>query len=699
MKRLLLSMVFVVLGILLLTEGVLAEEGGAAGPDTFARITQPDTNFDVQYLSVAASTSACNPTDITYVYWDLTGITNTAVVHIASLTLTTNYASGTDGVILGLYAVESGWHEETLTWATAPALGALIETRPAPTAAGQPVTFNSAALIAYLNSKVRSGADHASFALRFTEGCSLFALARFDDRDSGLASPTMHLEYEIYVPDLTIYKTGPAVTYPGDVITYTLAYSNIGIAIAPYINIVDVLPLEMTVHDSGGAIVLPQPDNTLRWEVFDLAPGDSGVLTFTAIISPTFSGILMNTATITTTAVESDTTNNVSPPVVTEVLAPDLAIHKSGPTIASPGDVIEYTLVYTNIGNAPAPYVTITDALPPQTTVYDHSGRVILPLPGQTLTWEVVNLAPGDSGVITITVIVNPTFTGLVTNTATITTTIFDSNTTNNVSLPAVTEIRAPDLAIHKRGPATAYPGELIEYTLIYTNVGDAPAPYITITDVLPPQLTVYDHTGTVLQPLPGHTLTWEVFNLAPGDSGVLTITALVSPTFTGLLTNTASIATPIFDSDVTNNVTPPVVTEIRAPDLAIHKTGPATAYPGDVIEYTLVYTNVGDAPAPYVTITDLLPANTQLYDHTGTVILPRPAEQLTWEIFNLAPNAGGTLTVSVIISPTFTGWLTNTVTIATTAPEIYVNNNVNAAWTLVGPHLIYLPLVMRLFR
>ena len=574
MKRFVLPMFIVMVCSALLAEGVIALGLSTLDHDTFVRVTQPDTNFNGAYLSVAASTSACNATDVTYVRWNLSDIPTTGFVYTAALTLTANYASGTDGVLLGLYETESGWLEETLTWATSPAWGALIETRPAPTASGQTVTFDSAALRDYLNRTIRSGTGQASFALRFTEGCRLFALARFDDRESGPTGPATHLEYEIHIPDL--------------------------------------------------------------------------------------------------------------------------AVHKRGPATASPGDVIEYTLVYTNTGNALAPYVTITDALPPQTTVYDHSGTIVLPLPDQTLTWEVFDLAPGDSGVLTFTALISPTFSGLLTNTATITTTAVESNTTNNTSPPVVTEVRAPDLAILKDGPATAFPGDMITYTLVYSNAGNAPAPYVTITDVLPPHVTALDHTGTIVLPLPGQTLTWEIFDLAPGDGGVLTITAIVSPTFTGLLTNTAMITTTIFDSDATNNVTPPVVTAIRAPDLTIHKAGPATAYPGEVITYTLAYANAGDALAPYVTITDLLPPNTQLYDHSGTVLLPSPDDTLTWEVYNLAPGASGTLTVSVIIGPQFTGWLTNTATISTTMPETITVNNTSAVLTLVTPHIIYLPLVMR---
>lgn len=443
MKRLLLAMLFVGLG-LLLAEGVLSEEGGAAGPDVFVRITQPGVNFNAAYLSVAASTSACNPTDVTYVHWDLSEIPTTAFVHNASLTLTANYATGTDGVVLGLYETESGWLEETLTWATSPALGALIETRPAPTTSGQAVTFNSAALRNYLNSKIGSGVGQASFALRFTEGCRLFALARFDDRESGITGPAMYLEYKLYLPDLAIDKSGPATASPGEVIEYTLVYSNTGNGFAPYVTITDVLPPHLTALDHTGTIMLPLPGQTLTWEVFDLAPGEGGVLTITAIVSPTFTGLLTNTATITTTAVESNTTNNTSPPIITEVRAPDLTIHKTGPAIAYQGDVITYTLSYSNTGNTTAPYVTITDLLPLNTQLYDHSGTVLLPSPDRTLTWEVFNLAPGASGTLTVSVAIDLTYTGWLTNTVTIATTTPEVVVDNNMSTVSTQVVSLP---------------------------------------------------------------------------------------------------------------------------------------------------------------------------------------------------------------------------------------------------------------
>lgn len=570
---------WILLGLVLLmahSVAVWARPAIPPGDDSYVDVNSPDDNFNGNLLEVSASTARCEPTSMTFLQWNLLHIPAYSIVHTATLTLTVNYAMNADAAQVALYATGDTWSEDTLTYVNAPAKGVKIESQPVP-AMGHVLTFNSEALRAYLEEQL-AGNQRASFVL-FLEGvCSTgYTFVLFNDRESGTDIPDLYLETEARPVDLAIGKTGPAVAFPGQAITYTLVYTNVGNIPVNYALITDVLPIEVRAYDDLDPFF--PPGNTLTWEIFDLAPGDSGVLTITAIVSPTFTGLLTNTATIATLALEDDLTDNVS--------------------------------------------------------------------------------------------------------------------------LPVVTEVRAPDLALHKSGPATAYPGDVIEYTLVYTNIGNAAASYITVTDVLPPHITVFDHTGTVMLPSLDNTLIWQIPSLAPGDSGILTMTAIISPTFTGLLTNTATIATASFEGDLTNNVAQPVVTAVRAPDLAIHKTGPATAYPGDVIEYTLVYTNVGDALAPYVTITDLLPLNVQLYDHTGTIILPHPAGQLTWEVFNLAPNAGGTLTVSVVISPTFTGWLTNTVTIATTAPELVTDNNTGVAWTQVlSPpvvwHYLYLPLVMR---
>jgi uncharacterized repeat protein (TIGR01451 family) len=148
----------------------------------------------------------------------------------------------------------------------------------------------------------------------------------------------------------------------------------------------------------------------------------------------------------------------------------DVSIVKSvTPAVATPNDVVTYTLTFTNIGPQPARDVLIIDAVPLTLTniSYTNTGAVITPTGSFSYTWEVEDLAPGQGGVIIITGIV-PTSLGSVfdlPNHAEITTTTSDPTPSNNVStasntidairrvyLPVVFNdyVPAPDLVIEQ---------------------------------------------------------------------------------------------------------------------------------------------------------------------------------------------------------------------------------------------------------
>jgi uncharacterized repeat protein (TIGR01451 family) len=443
MKHLLLVSLAVVYALL----SVTAAQAHPASPpnhDVYVDVNTPDENFNGNFLEASASTASCEPTTLTFLQWDLSHIPAYAAVPTATLTLTTTFVTNVEATQVALYATGDAWTEDTLTYATAPTLGTKLDSQPAP-AAGAALTFSSEALRLYLEEQLAENRI-ASFALLLEGTCSWgVTLVLFNDREQGVDVPDLYLETVTRPVDLAIHKTGPAFAAPGQTITYTLFYTNVGNIPVNYAIITDTLPAEVHVYDYTDSIILPLPGNLLMWERFDLAPGDSGALTITAIVNPAFTGLLTNTATITTTtAVESDPTNNTAAPVVTVVQAPDLAIHKSGPATAHPGDIIEYTLAYTNTGDAPAAYVAITDLLPLHTQLYGHSGTVLLPMPDNALTWELFNLAPGASGTFTVTVTIDPTYTGWITNTATLSTTTPEVVLDNNVDTAATQVIAMP---------------------------------------------------------------------------------------------------------------------------------------------------------------------------------------------------------------------------------------------------------------
>ncbi|HOT90750.1 MAG TPA: DNRLRE domain-containing protein [Anaerolineae bacterium] len=431
--------------------GVAAASAYPASPpnhDTYVDVNSPDDNFNANLLELSGSTSSCELTSFTFLQWNLSHIPAYAEVTTATLALTVTGAMNVEAATrVALYATGDAWTEDTLTYANAPALGTKLDSQPLPLE-GETLIFSNDALRLYLEDQLAENRI-ASFALLLEGTCSSgVTMVLFNDREQGVDFPELYLETAIRPADLALAKAGPSVAYPGQMVTYTLTYTNVGNIPVSMARVTDTLPMQVQVRDYTEPATLSLMDNTMTWDLTNLAPGVGGVLTVTGIVDPGFTGVFTNVATIATTTIESDTTNNVTPPIVTTVLAPDLAIHKSGPTIASPGDVITYTLTYTNVGNASAPYVTITDLLPQTVQLYAHSGTVIMPSPAVSLTWEVFNLAPNAGGILTVSVVVSPTFTGWLTNTATIATTAPEVAFANNTSV-AYTFVESPPPARH----------------------------------------------------------------------------------------------------------------------------------------------------------------------------------------------------------------------------------------------------------
>ncbi|MBN1810401.1 MAG: DUF11 domain-containing protein [Anaerolineae bacterium] len=122
----------------------------------------------------------------------------------------------------------------------------------------------------------------------------------------------------LHVPavDLRIVQSAdPAsVLHPGDSITYTLTYSNAGPATARHVIITDLLPsaLVSPVVTFSGAAIAWQVDHRFTWDVADLAEGEGGVITITAVVDVSFAGLFANTMVIDTTAVDADAANNTA---------------------------------------------------------------------------------------------------------------------------------------------------------------------------------------------------------------------------------------------------------------------------------------------------------------------------------------------------------------------------------------------------
>jgi uncharacterized repeat protein (TIGR01451 family) len=261
-----------------------------------------------------------------------------------------------------------------------------------------------------------------------------------------------------------------------------------------------------------------------------------------------------------------------------------------------------------------------------------------------------------------------------------------------------------PDLWINKHSSnPNSRPGDQVAFTLTYGNRGGAPASSVRITDTLPSGLLFVDaspppQSGTMLLPW----LVWDIGNLpAQSESASIVITATVAPTVTfwSTLTNTVSIATASPELETANNEAQAGVL-VSPPDVWITKhSSDTTRRPGDQVVFTIAYGNQGLVPADSVRITDTLP-NELFFVEASPPPLSGPtlSSRLTWDIGNLpAQSEPAHIVITATVAPTATLWrtLTNTVSIATTSPELETVNNVAQA-TIYVTYRVYLPLVMR---
>jgi uncharacterized repeat protein (TIGR01451 family) len=122
----------------------------------------------------------------------------------------------------------------------------------------------------------------------------------------------------------------------------------------------------------------------------------------------------------------------------------------------------------------------------------------------------------------------------------------------------------AVDLRIVKNASAALVdPGQVLTYTLAITNAGPSNAPSVTVVDVLPTSLGYVSATGPGWTcNAAGGTVTCDYGSLTVGPAPSITLVTTVELTATGLITNTASVSSPLPDlmpADNTDTVTTPV--------------------------------------------------------------------------------------------------------------------------------------------
>jgi uncharacterized repeat protein (TIGR01451 family) len=456
--------------------------------------------------------------------------------------------------------------------------------------------------------------------------------------------------------DVSIVKTlttaGPFTV--GQSITYTLFIANAGPSIATNVQTTDT-PTNLTITNvtGGGCSALP-------CTIASLGVAANATITVTATI--TAAGAFDNTATVAATEPDPNSSNNTdnSGNGGTAAASADVSIVKTL-TTAGPYSInqsITYTLFVANAGPSIATNVQVTDT-PSNLTITNVTGGGCAALP-----CTIASLGVGANVTITVTATIKPADT--FDNSATVSATEPDPNTTNNTdSTGNGGEVgAAADVSVVKTlttaGPFIAT--QTISYTLFVANAGASTATNVQVTDT-PANLTITSVSGGGCTALP-----CTLPALAAGANVTIDVTATINAQ--GSFDNTATVSATEPDTDLSNNTDNSGNGGEAGPaaDVSMVKTlitsGPFTA--GQSISYTLVVANAGPSTATSIQVTDT-PTNLTI-TNVGGACNSLPC--------TLTLTSGANATITVTAKITAAGAFDNSATASSPVPDPNPGNN-----------------------
>ena len=365
------------------------------------------------------------------------------------------------------------------------------------------------------------------------------------------------------------------------------------------------------------------------------------VVTFT--VGAGLTGTLQNTVTVFKTgALDPDPSNNTLVSTTPITVSAAMTVSLQVPPLAPVGGVMTYTVRVTNTGPSVASGAMMTLGLESDPNlVYGTASGVggCLAVTGAVLNCSLGPLPPGASVTVFLPVTVTAV-PGSYGGTAS----AFSAVAPTTSSQPALAQrvISVTQMAITKFASTfNALPNDLITYTIHVTNVSTV----LTLTgalvvDTLPAGMRAITVSASAVDPAfcsLGATVACGLGALPAGQSGSITLTAQVSPTTSGTLTNTATASASHTEAQVVSNsgsavilVTPPATptpTATSTPTNTPTRTPTSTPTQTPTSTPTLAATNTPtQTPTPTSTATST-PTRTPTLTPTHT---PTPTQTPT---------------------------------------------------------------------
>jgi uncharacterized repeat protein (TIGR01451 family) len=298
-------------------------------------------------------------------------------------------------------------------------------------------------------------------------------------------------------------------------------------------------------------------------------------------------------------------------------------------------------------------------------------------------TWSGLSLASGQSVFDAFFYIIDPSATGTLTNTFTVSAPAgtTDPDATNDSFTDSDTLTPQADLAVTMTdGKTTVVPGTSNTYTITVTNNGPSTVSSLTLADTIPPGLLNPNFAPSV-GAYDTNSGVWSGLSLASGQSVSITLTGTIDPNATGNITNIVTVAPPSGTTD-TNSANDTATDNDTTPqaDLAVTITDGATSVvPGTGIGYTITVTNNGPSTVSSLTLAVTTPAAVLI----PSFFVPVGAYNVgtgVWSGLSLASGQSVTMLVGEFIEPNATGSLINTVTVSAPSGTTDTNPANNSA-------------------
>lgn len=395
--------------------------------------------------------------------------------------------------------------------------------------------------------------------------------------------------------DLRVSQSGPAVATAGSALNYQILVENLGPADADSVSLNAITSAGLSFTSASAPCAAGFPCN-----LGALVAGGSVMIDAVFTADAGFSGTVSNTASVSSGVGDPVPANN-SDRVDTAVdVVADLSVQKNGPTNLIAGTAVQYQITVDNLSALDAPGVSLSDPTPSGLSFISASAPCQAGFP-----CDLGVLAASGSVQIDVSYAVAADLSGIVTNTATVSTLATDPVPANDEASTQGTVLQQADLSLAVLNAINPVAGAGLTLDLEVMNLGPSQANNV----ILDLDALAGAGINAISAPCAGG-FPCALSNLAPGAGLQISIDFSVDSNQLDPLQIQFSVASDVSDTSPANNSVNlnPAVAIVHDLVMVDKLDGTLHFEAGDTTQYVLIVSNEGPSAARSVRIQDLLP-------------------------------------------------------------------------------------------